>query len=148
MERGKMVGSVYAEIILKNVGDITRVECGLIKESEVRQMTVRSVVDTGAETLVISEAVQKELGLRTVHLRESTLANGETVVCKITETVEVCWRDRFMTCEPWVLPGVSDERPVDVLLGSIPLENMDLMVDSKNRKLVGAHGDKPMGRIW
>ncbi|WP_010253782.1 aspartyl protease family protein [Treponema primitia] len=138
-----MVGTVYEEIILENLGDKYRVECGLIKEVEIREMTVQCVVDTGAETLVISEAVQQELGLRTEHLHESTLANGETVVCKIAETVKVYWKDRSMTCEPWILPGASE-----VLLGSIPLENIDLMVDSKSRKLVGVHGDQPLGRIW
>ncbi|GHU06907.1 hypothetical protein FACS1894151_00470 [Spirochaetia bacterium] len=78
-----------------------------------------------------------------MHLRESKLANGEKVICKIADTVRVYWKDRFMTCDPWVLPGATE-----VLLGSIPLENMDLMVDPKNRKLVGAHGDEPLGRIW
>jgi clan AA aspartic protease len=143
MERGKMVGTVFEEITLKNVGDITRVEEGLIKEPEIRQMTVRCVVDTGAGTLVISEAVQKELGLMTEHLHESTLANGEKVVCKIAETVRVYWKDRYMTCDPWVLPGAKE-----VLLGAIPLENMDLMVDPKRLQLVGVHGDQPLGMIY
>jgi hypothetical protein len=44
-----------------------------------------------------------------------------------------------MACEPWVLPGAKE-----MLLGSIPLENMD----PTERKLVGVHGDKPLGRIW
>jgi clan AA aspartic protease len=101
------------------------------------------VVDTGAGTLVISEAVQKELGLRTEHVRESTLANGEKVVCKIAEAVKVYWKDRSMACEPWVLPGAKE-----VLLGAIPLEDMDLMVDPKNLKLVGVHGDQPLGMIY
>ncbi|WP_010253259.1 aspartyl protease family protein [Treponema primitia] len=138
-----MVGTVYEEITLKNARDVGNAKHGLIEEPEVREMTVQCVVDTGAETLVISEAVQQELGLRTEHLHESTLANGETVVCKIAETVRVYWKDRFMACDPWVLPGAKE-----VLLGSIPLENMDLMVDSKSRKLVGVHGDQPLGRIW
>ncbi|AEF85181.1 conserved hypothetical protein [Treponema primitia ZAS-2] len=138
-----MVGTVYELITLKNLGDITRCGDGLIKETEIRQMTVRCVVDTGAGTLVISEAVQKELGLRTEHLHESTLANGENVVCKIAETVRVYWKDRYMTCDPWVLPGASE-----VLLGAIPLENMDLMVDPKRLQLVGVHGDQPLGMIY
>ncbi|MFP3042209.1 clan AA aspartic protease [Treponema primitia] len=138
-----MMGTVYEEITLKNVADLTRVEEGLIKESGIRQMTLRCVVDTGAGTLVISEAVQNELGLRTKRVRESTLANGEKTACKIAETVEIQWKDRSMTCEPWVLP----EAP-EVLLGAIPLENMDLMVDPMERKLVGVHGDQPVGMIY
>jgi clan AA aspartic protease len=138
-----MVGTVHAEITLKNVGDTIGVQRGYIKEPEIRQTTVQSVVDTGAMTLVISEMIQKELGLITKRLRESRLANGEKVVCKIAEPVEVCWKDRSMTCEPWVLPGIKE-----VLLGVIPLEDMDLMVDPTEQKLVGAHGDKPVGMIY
>jgi hypothetical protein len=48
-----------------------------------------------------------------------------------------------MTCEPWVLPGTDE-----VLLGAIPLEDMDLIVDPKNQKLVGAHGDEPLALIY
>jgi clan AA aspartic protease len=142
------MGMVYEEITLRNVGDVTDVERGFMKEPEIREVTVQALVDTGAGTLIISEAIRKELGLGARFRREATLANGEKVICMKAETVMVHWKNRSMTCEPWVLPGVSDQKPVDVLLGSIPLENMDLMVDSKNRKLVGAHGDKPMGRIW
>jgi clan AA aspartic protease len=137
-----MVGTVYEEITLKNVWDVERVEHGLIKGSEIRQTTVQSIVDTGAGTLIINEAVQKALGLRTKRLHDSTLANGEKVICKITTAVEVCWKDRSMVCEPWVVPGADR-----VLLGAIPLENMDLIVDPKNQKLIGAHGDQPLGHI-
>ncbi|GHU00577.1 hypothetical protein FACS1894142_8640 [Spirochaetia bacterium] len=138
-----MMGMVYEEITLKNAGDTIRVECGFIKKLDMRETTVRAIVDTGAGTLILNEAVQKTLGLRTKHLHESTLANGENVICKIAEPVEVCWKDRSMVCEPWVVPGAKE-----VLLGAIPLENMDLVVDPKNQKLIGAHGDKPMGIIY
>ncbi|GHU80516.1 hypothetical protein FACS189468_0550 [Spirochaetia bacterium] len=138
-----MMGTVYEEITLKNEGDKIRVREGLIKETDMRQTTVRSIVDTGAGTLIINDAVQKALGLRTEHLHDSTLANGETVICKIAEAVEVFWKDRSMVCRPWVVPGAKE-----VLLGSIPLEEMDLIVDSKNQKLVGAHGDQPLGHIY
>jgi clan AA aspartic protease len=127
---------------LKNAGDKIRVECGLIKETEIRETTVRALVDTGAGTLVINEAVQKKLGLMVKGSREASLANGEKEVIKITETVEVWWKNRFMTCQAWVIPNAKE-----ILLGAIPLEDMDLMVDPVGRKLVGAHGDEPVGMI-
>jgi clan AA aspartic protease len=138
-----MVGTVFEEITLKNAWDVGNATHGLIKEPEVRQTTVQSIVDTGAGTLIINEAVQKALGLMTERTHESTLANGKKVVCTITEAVEVCWKDRSMVCQPWVLPGATY-----VLLGAIPLENMDLIVDPKNQKLIGAHGDQPLGHIY
>jgi clan AA aspartic protease len=137
-----MVGTVYEEITLKNDGDKIRVQEGLIKEPDMRKTTVRALVDTGAETLVINEAVQKELGLRVKGLREAFLANNEKVMIKITETVEVWWKDRFMTCQAWVIPNAKE-----VLLGAIPLEDMDLMVNPVDKKLVGVHGDKPVSMV-
>jgi clan AA aspartic protease len=137
------MGTVCETITLKNALDVGMAGHGLIKESEVRETTVQSTVDTGAMTLVINEEVQQALGLMTKHLRDATLANGEKVVCKVAEAVEVIWKDRSMTCEPWVVPGAKE-----VLLGVIPLEDMDLMVNPVNQKLVGVHGDKPVGMLY
>jgi hypothetical protein len=71
------------------------------------------------------------------------LANGEKVTCKIAAPVEVTWKNRSMVCEPWVVPGAKE-----VLLGAIPLENMDLIVDPKNQKLIGAHGEQALGQLY
>jgi clan AA aspartic protease len=137
------MGTVYEEITLKNVGDVISVERGYIKEPEIRETTVQVVVDTGAETLIINESVQKQLGLNIIGLRKVKVADGEERLCQRAEPVEVIWKDRDMTCRPWVLPGAPE-----VLLGAIPLEEMDLIVDPKNRQLIGAHGDQPLGRIY
>jgi hypothetical protein len=53
--------------------------------------------------------------------------------------VEVHWKNRSTSCEAIVLPN-SDE----VLLGAIPLEGMDLMVNPVEQVLVGVHGDEPL----
>jgi hypothetical protein len=47
-----------------------------------------------------------------------------------------------MTCRPLVIPNATE-----VLLGAIPLEDMDLMVDPVGQKLVGRHGDRPESLI-
>jgi hypothetical protein len=46
-----------------------------------------------------------------------------------------------MTCQPWV---VGSGR---ILLGAIPLENMDLIVDPAGQALVGAHGEEEIGLL-
>ena len=53
-----------------------------------------------------------------------------------------CFSSLSGQVRPWVVPD-EDE----VLLGVIPLEEMDLIVDPVNRLLIGAHGDEMMGRI-
>ena len=127
---------VYEDIILKNAGDTIRVECGLIKEQEIRETTVQCLVDTGAWTLVINEKVRDALGLKIANRTISTFANGSKEPNGMSEPVKVCWKDRSMTCEAVVLPGADD-----VLLGAIPLEGLDLMVDPIAEKVVGRHGD-------
>jgi clan AA aspartic protease len=133
------MGQVYEAITLKNAGDKIRVECGFMKDPEIRQTTVRAMVDTGAITLVITEGVREQLGLTVTETSEATLANNQKERCQITEPVEVHWKDRVTACPALVIPGDGE-----VLLGAIPLEGMDLMVNPVDQKLVGVHGDKPV----
>jgi clan AA aspartic protease len=133
------MGTVHEEITLKNLGDVIGVGRGYIKETEIRQKTVQALVDTGAWTLVIPEDLSAELGLKIRCTNESTTANGETVLSSMSEGVEVHWKDRSMLCDAVVLPGADE-----VLLGAIPLEGMDLIVDPRQEKLTGRHGDKAL----
>ena len=131
------MGLVYEEITLKNIYDVADYEDGLIKESEIRQVTVQALVDTGASTLVINEEIREKLGLKIIGKRFATLANSKQEVCKKTDAVEIIWKDRSSTIPALVVPGNGK-----VLLGAIPLEDMDLIVDPSKQALVGAHGDE------
>src|SRR5207245_2824530 len=51
------------DVELANDEDLVRVKVGLISADEVRRMTIRGVVDSGATRLVIPESVAKQLGL-------------------------------------------------------------------------------------
>jgi clan AA aspartic protease len=136
------MGTVYAEITLKNAGDVSYVERGDRAEKDIRAVTARAMVDTGCWTLAIGEALQDKLGLITQGLQEATLADGREVVGRVTDGVEVHWKNRKTTCQALVLPGTDE-----VLLGAIPLEGMDLVVDPKRQELVGAHGDRVIYRV-
>jgi clan AA aspartic protease len=135
------MGIVQAEITLKNIRDKMKAEEGYIKEPEIRQTTVQAVVDTGAITLVINDQLRQQLGLGIVGAKQATLADNSKKMIQIAETVEVHWKNRSMTCQPWV---VSAGR---ILLGAIPLEDMDLIVDPGSQKLIGAHGDEEVGLL-
>ena len=131
------MGMVHAEITLKNVADVTRAEVGLMQDSEVRQTTVTALVDTGAATLVINEEMRRQLGLKVQKERPVRLANNRRETVKVAEPVKICWKNRDMVCQPWVVPDSPN-----ILLGAIPLEDMDLIVDPANEELIGAHGDE------
>jgi clan AA aspartic protease len=132
---------VQTEITLKNAMDVGREREGLIKEHEVRQITVPALVDTGAWTLVINEAVREKLGLDVLGTESGTLADGAKDEYNLAGPLEVRWKNRRTTCEALVLPEAED-----ILLGAIPLEAMDLTVNPR-RELVGVHGDQIMHSI-
>ena len=130
------MGEVREKITLVNVGDLISAGRGYIKESEIRQITVEAIVDTGATNLVIGEETCKKLGLVIAETNIAHLAGGITQPCSVTEPVTIRWKDRFSSCHALVLPE-SEE----ILLGCIPLEDMDVKVDPGQGRLEGAHGD-------
>ena len=136
------MGMVHAEITLRNTGDVIGARRGYMKEQEIRQATLQAIVDTGAFTLVINEDVRQQLGLGIEGEQTCTMANATKELCKVAEPVEVRWKNRKMTCEPLVVSGKGK-----VLLGAIPLEKMDLIVDPQRQELTGAHGEEEMGYI-
>jgi clan AA aspartic protease len=131
------MGIVRTEITLRNAGDVSDVSRGRIKDSEVRQMTVNAMVDTGAWTLAINEKTRKELGLALRGKQSSTLADGSAAMYQLTEPVIVHWKNREAVCSAILLPDAGD-----ILLGAIPLEAMDLIVHPLREEVVGAHGEE------
>jgi clan AA aspartic protease len=136
------MGMVYEEITLKNASDVSNCDRGLIKESEIRQITVQALVDTGASTVVITEEIREKLGLVIRGKRPATLANSRKEMCKVTDAVEIIWKSRSTMIPALVVPGNGK-----VLLGAIPLEAMDLIVDPSKQVLIGAHGEEIMTYI-
>jgi hypothetical protein len=145
------MGMVREEITLTNTGDITRLRDGHIGEQQVRKTTVSVIVDTGAATLFITEEICQMLGLAIegerclpteglgVCFANSTYGSGygARVACKVTEPVEIRWKDRSTACRAVVMPGAEN-----ILLGAIPLEDMDLMVNPVKQVLEGVHGNE------
>jgi clan AA aspartic protease len=130
------MGNVYAEITVKNEGDLFLNQKGQIAEQDVRTVTLTAIVDTGATTLVINEDIFNTLGLSVVETRNINIAGGARVECKVTSPVCIQWKGRQATVNAVMLPKGKP------LLGVIPLEFMDLIVDPIQRELVGAHGDE------
>jgi clan AA aspartic protease len=136
------MGIVYAEITLKNAGDVANARRGIIKEPELRQMTVNAMVDTGAWTLVFNEDTRLKLGLEIEGKEPSTLADGVESVYPMTEPVRVHWKNRATVCQAIVLPQADD-----ILLGALPMEAMDLTINPKTETVVGAHGEEALYKL-
>jgi clan AA aspartic protease len=136
------MGLVYTEITLKNIQDEFMAKKGHISTDQIRKTTVNALVDTGAWTLAINETTRVELGLEIVSTNTGTLANGETENYNMAGPVEVVWKNRRAVCDAIVLSKADD-----ILLGAIPLEAMDLMVNPVLQEVAGIHGDQIIHKI-
>src|SRR4026209_2588919 len=88
---GKGMGYVHAEIELTNEGDVEQNYRGLLPQNEIRRVTTRAMVDTGAWDLVINEEVQQRLNLRVVGKQRVKLANETLLEVEVVGTVAVCF---------------------------------------------------------
>jgi clan AA aspartic protease len=100
-------------------------------------MEVRAMVDSGARTLTITEEIAKQLGLSTLEQIEVVLADGSYRKCDYVGPVSIRFANRFSCCPALVLPGADE-----ILLGVIPLGEMDVIIDPLSEQLV-VHPDRP-----
>ena len=104
------MGTVYASIVLSNP-----------RHDELRPIQVRALVDTGTMYLCIPEHVAIQLRLEKIHDREVTLANSSKQLCAYVGPIYVRFEDRGCFTGALVLGE-------EVLMGAIPMEDMDLVV--------------------
>jgi clan AA aspartic protease len=125
------MGLVYADIELINSDDLALLRRGYLAEDEVKRIKVKALVDSGAYMLAINENLKYQLNLPQLDEQIAELADGSEVKLDIVGPVDVRFENRSTTCRAMVLPGDGE-----VLLGSIPVEDMDVLIDPKQQKLV------------
>jgi len=136
------MSTVKTKITIKNAGDVMDVKRGYITDAQVRALTVDALADTGAWTLVINEDTCQKLGLELRGPEPGILADGSSIVCQITDGVEVHWKDRQTVCPALVVPGADE-----ILFGALPMEGMDLIVHPRKEEVIGAHGDTVLHKL-
>ncbi len=125
------MGLVYADIELINAIDLGLAKRHKIGEEEVKRMHVNMLVDTGSVYMCINETVQEQLDLTVVEKRKGQLANGSVVEYDVVGPIEVRFKNRRCVVDAMVLPGDNE-----LLLGAIPLEDMDVLVHPYRRELI------------
>jgi len=125
------MGLVYAEIDLLNGGDVYLQRKKLLDEKDVKQVRVNALVDSGAYMLSINETVRAQLDLPFIEKQFGTLADETLIEVDVVGPVEVHFENRSTTVRAIVLPGDAE-----VLLGAIPMEDMDVLIDPRQQKLV------------
>lgn len=112
------MGLIKTEITLENP-----------KEVNLAKLTTMALVDTGALHLCIPNEVAMQLNLVELEKRPVTFANGESKLCSYVGPIQLRWQNRTCFVGAMVL---GDE----VLLGAIPLEDMDLIIHPSQLKLI------------
>ncbi len=135
------MGKVTIAVRIENLRDVYDAQKGVITGERIRLVEVAdALVDTGATMLSVPRRLVKELGLQRHRTRTARTPAG-IVSFGIYEAVRLTVRERDCVVE---VAEVPDECPV--LIGQVPLEMLDFVVDSAGRKLVGNpdHGGEQM----
>jgi predicted aspartyl protease len=131
------MGRVLTEATIENLKDLLKVEMGLLQPDEARRITVTdALVDTGATLFSLPTRLLRQLGLARTSSKRVTSSAGATEA-GMYEAVRLTIQGRSCTMDVMEVPD-----DVPVLIGQIPLEHLDLVVDLRNRCLIGnpAHG--------
>ncbi|MBF0119160.1 MAG: clan AA aspartic protease [Desulfobacterales bacterium] len=123
------MGLVYADITLSNLEDISLFRRKYISEKEIRRIEVKSLVDSGAYMLVVPEHIKLQLGLSVIEQREVELADGKISLCDIVGYIEIRFANRMAVCNAFVMGN-------EVLLGAIPMEELDVIIEPRNQRLI------------
>lgn len=111
------MGHIYTDISLSNAGD-----------KEIGAVTVKALADTGSLMLCIPEHISVQLALDTIETREVVLADGSSITAPYAGPIRVRFGDRQCFVGALVM---GDE----VLLGAVPMEDMDLVLDPAKREV-------------
>ena len=132
MERiTQTMGKVWAEVELFNSVDEANVKAGKLPAEGIRKTQVRALVDSGATMLVLSPESIKALGLNLTRTAQTRFADGKIHDRNIFGPVKVKVFKRTMQAEALEgMPGMP------ALLGQIPLEALDLLIDAHNQCLI------------
>lgn len=111
------MGIVNAKILLKNP-----------RKPGLQPVEISSLVDSGAVHLCIPEHIQIQLELNEIDKKEAILADGSKHLVPYVGPIEIHFKNRIGFAGALVM---GDQ----VLLGSIPMEDMDLVIIPKTRSL-------------
>jgi clan AA aspartic protease len=111
------MGLIRATVTLKNP-----------RRPDLRPLEAETLADTDAVHLCVPAHVQTQLGLEEAAQKEVTLADGRKQLLPYVGPVELHFKNRVGFTGALVM---GDE----VLLGAIPMEDMDLILIPKTRSL-------------
>ncbi len=139
------MGRVTTEATIENLKDLWGAEQGLRTAAEVRRITVGdALVDTGATLLSLPTRLIRQLGLAQTGSKRVISSTGDGMA-NLYEAVRLTIQERTCTMDVIEVPD-----GVPVLIGQLPLEHLDLVVDLRSRSLTGnpAHGGEHVYELF
>ncbi|HYX27228.1 MAG TPA: aspartyl protease family protein [Pyrinomonadaceae bacterium] len=125
------MGEVKVKVELENAVDRELVLRGQLSEPDVRKITTRLLVDSGAIRLVLPQDQVEALGLRQISKIVVRYADERKEERPVAGVVTVKVGDRLTDVDCIVGPPNSEP-----LLGQEILEVLDLLVDCPNQQLI------------
>ena len=139
------MGKVLVTAKIENLADLFSVDQGTIAAEKIRSVEVTdALVDTGATGLSLPKRLMAQLGLKPLRTRRARTTAG-IVTVQVYGTVRLTIQGR--EC-PSDVSEVPDDCPV--LIGQVPLEILDFIVDPVAQRLIGnpAHGGEQMIELY
>ena len=112
------MGLVNAEIEISNP-----------RSKEIKPIAAKSLVDTGALHLCIPEHIAIQLELEELYKREVTTADGKKHLVPYVGPIAIKFENRGCFTGALVLGN-------EVLLGAVPMEDMDVLVSPSKQALI------------
>lgn len=126
------MGKVLVPAKIENLDDLYEVHKGRLAPDQVRTLDVTdALVDTGAIGLMIPTRLLPALGLRPAYQRQGRGVSG-VFTMQIYEVVQLTIQGRVCKVEVYEIPD-----PNPVLIGQLPLEALDWVVDTVGKRLIG-----------
>ncbi len=145
MEQGREMGRVVVTARIENLKDAWEVERGLRSPHEARVITIDdALVDTGATSLSLPTSAIVALGLQKQR-EQSVRTTAGVRSAAVYEPVRLYIQDRECLVEVVEVPD-----SVPALVGQIPLEWLDFVIDPRGQRLIGnpAHGGEQMLEMY
>ena len=139
------VGRVLTEAKIQNLEDLWAVKRNLMKPDEARSVTVAdALADSGATLLSMPTALIEQLGLSQMGTKRVRSSSG-VGEARLFEAVRLTIQGRECTMDVLEVP---DGTPV--LVGQLPLEHLDFVIDMKDHKLIGnpRHGGEHIYELY
>jgi predicted aspartyl protease len=136
---------VFTEATIESLQDLWAKERGLCSPNQVRRITVSdALVDPGVTLISLPARLIRQLGLREQYKGRVRSSIG-VVEAAVYDAVRLTIQGRTCTVDVMEVPD-----NVPVLIGGLPLLQLDLVVDPRSRSLIGnpAHGGEHMSEVY